>query len=140
MPTACKSRKWSCSARRRELPPPPADTAAPAVQTPDASFVISEFMALNEVTLTTTVEGKVTYPDWIEIQNRGGQPAGLSGWYLTDDPENLTKWALPTIQLPAGGLLVVFASGIQQADHPENWPYRDQKGYYHANFTLDGRR
>lgn len=121
-----------------ELPPPPAATGAPEVQTGDASLVISEFMARNEVTLSTTVQGEVTYPDWIEIQNRGAQPASLAGWYLTDDPEDLTQWALPTIQVPAGGLLVVFASGIQQADHPENWPYRDQKGYYHTNFTLDG--
>ena len=28
--------------------------------------------------------------------------------------------------------------GFEQADHPENWPYRDQKGYYHTNFALNG--
>jgi hypothetical protein len=118
---------------------PPQDNAGEAsVQSGGSSLVISEFMALNEVTMPTTVEGKTVYPDWIEIHNRGAQPVNLGGWYLTDDPDNLTKWALPAIQVTAGGFLVVFASGIQQGDHSENWPYRDQKGYYHTNFTLNG--
>ncbi|MCX5645177.1 MAG: CotH kinase family protein [Phycisphaerae bacterium] len=120
------------------LLPPQAAAGEPSVQPGTSSLVISEFMALNEVTLSTTVEGKTTYPDWIEIHNQAAQPASLGGWYLTDDPANLTKWAFPALQMPAGGFLVVFASGIQQADHPENWPYRDQKGYYHTNFTLNG--
>jgi hypothetical protein len=120
------------------LLPPPDDTSEPAPPSGGSSLEISEFMAVNEVTLSTTVEGKTVYPDWIEIRNQAAQPVNLSGWYLTDDPENLTKWAFPAIPVPAGGFLVVFASGIQQADHPENWPYRDQKGYYHTNFTLDG--
>ncbi len=95
-------------------------------------------MARNESTLATTVEGKIVYPDWIEIHNRGTQAINLGGWYLTDDPAHLTKWAFPAVPLSAGSYLVVFASGIEQADHPENWPYRDQKGYYHTNFALNG--
>jgi hypothetical protein len=120
-----------------QLPPPAGGTPEPNVPPGSSSLVISEFMAVNDLTLTTTVQGKAVYPDWIEIHNRGTQPANLGGWYLTDDPDNLTKWAFPAVLVPAGGFLVVFASGIQQADHPENWPYRDQKGYYHTNFTLD---
>lgn len=117
--------------------PPPEDPGDTGTQLGDGSLVISELMAVNENGLSTTVEGKTVYPDWIEIHNTGAGPANLGGWYLTDDPDNLTKWALPPVQIAAGGFLVVFASGIEQADHPENWPYRDQKGYYHANFTLD---
>jgi hypothetical protein len=98
---------------------------------------INEFMAVNEATLATTVEGRTVYPDWIELWNRSPSPANLAGWYLTDDPGDLTKWALPAVQMTPGGFLVVFASGVQQVDHPENWPYRDTKGYYHANFRLD---
>ena len=117
--------------------PPQDNGGQPDTQSAD-SLVVSEFMAVNETSLAATVEGKAVYPDWIEIRNLSTQAVNLGGWYLTDDPDNLTKWACPAVQLAAGGFLVVFASGIEQADHPENWPYRDTKGYYHTNFTLDG--
>jgi hypothetical protein len=103
-----------------------------------SSVVISELGAINETTLSTTVEGKAVYPDWIEIHNPTPAPVDLDGCYLTDDPNDLTKWALPAVQINPGGFLVIFASGIEEKDHPENWPYQDQKGYYHTNFTLDG--
>ena len=118
--------------------PPQGNPDEPGTQLGDASLVISEFMAVNENGMSTTVDGKTVYPDWIEIRNPGAAPVNVGGWCLTDDPDNLTKWAFPAVQVAAGGFLVVFASGIEQADHPENWPYRDQKGYYHTSFTLDG--
>lgn len=102
------------------------------------TLVISEFMAINETSLAATVQGETAYPDWIEIRNVSNNPVNLAGWYLTDDPLEPTKWTFPAVQLPAMGFLVVFASGVDQADHPENWPYRDTKGFYHTNFTLDG--
>jgi len=34
-----------------------------------ACFVISEFMAINETSFSTTVEGREVYSDWIEIYN-----------------------------------------------------------------------
>ncbi|MGE5294331.1 MAG: CotH kinase family protein [Solirubrobacterales bacterium] len=104
-----------------------------------SSVVISEFKAINETGQSTTVQGKTAYPDWIEIQNRGTTAVDLNGWYLTDDPDNLTKWAFPSVQVAPLGFLLVFASGIEESDHPENWPYRDSLGYYHTNFILDGK-
>jgi hypothetical protein len=118
------------------MTPPDGNDGAPDTQT-TGGLVISEFMAVNETALATTVEGKTVYPDWIELWNRSASPADLAGWYLTDDPDDLTQWALPPVQMAPGGFLVVFASGIRQADHPENWPYRDTRGYYHTNFKLD---
>jgi len=120
-----------------QLLPPQDNDGRPDTQSA-GSLVISEFMAVNETSLAATVEGKTVYPDWIEIRNHSTQAVNLDGWHLTDDPDNPTKWAFPAVQIPAGGFLVVFASGIEQADHPENWPYRDTKGYYYTNFTLDG--
>lgn len=39
-------------------------------------------------------------------------PLNLSGWFLTDDPRDLRKWALPSgIQLDPDAYLVIFASG-----------------------------
>ena len=118
--------------------PPGGNPDDPNTQSGDGSLVISELMAAKGTWMPTTVEGKTVYPDWIEIQNRGATAVNLGGWYLTDDPDDLAKWEMPAVQIAASGFLVVFASGIEQADHPENWPYRDQKGYYHTNFALDG--
>ena len=118
--------------------PPPTGPGGPGDSFTGSSVVISEFMAINETGQSTTVEGEVAYPDWIELHNRGTDTVNLLGWYLTDDPCDLTKWATPAVTLASGGYLVVFASGIEEQDHPENWPYRDQAGAYHTNFTLDG--
>ena len=120
-----------------ELPPDP-DPGNPEEPVAGTSVVISEFKAINETGLSTTVEGEITYPDWIELRNRGTASVSLLGWYLTDDPHDLTKWAMPAAALAPGGYFLVFASGIQEQDHPENWPYRDQRGYYHTNFVLAG--
>ncbi len=119
------------------LPPPPGPDE-PGPPSGNGFLVISEFAAVNENGFSTIAEGKTVYPDWIEIYNAGPGPVNLGGWRLTDDPDDPNRWSLPAIQVAAGGFLVVFASGIEQADHPENWPYRDQRGYYHTNFTLDG--
>ena len=119
-------------------PLPPEDDTPPTYPPVSGSaLLISEIKAVNEAGMPTTVEGKTVYPDWIEIQNAGTEPVDLRGWYLTDDPKDLTKWALPALQVMPGGFLVVCASGIQEEDHPENWPYRDKAGFYHTNFTLD---
>ena len=39
----------------------------------------------------------------------------LSGWYLTDDANNLTKWQFPSKVIPGGGYLVVSASNKDRA-------------------------
>ncbi len=105
---------------------------------PDSDLLISEFMAVNETTLSTVVAGRTVYPDWIEITNYGAESVDLAGWYLTDDPDDLSRWTLPAIHLAAGESLVIFASGVQEQDSLGNWPYRDDAGYYHASFSLSG--
>src|SRR5687767_4034313 len=73
-----------------------------------ADVVISEFMAANTRTLADR-DGQ--FSDWIEINNRGDAPADLSGWYLTDDPADLTQWAFPAgTTLGPGQYLIVFAT------------------------------
>jgi len=101
-------------------------------------LIISEFMAVNETTFSTTVEGKEVYSDWIEIYNTGAAQVNLSGWYLTDEEDEPAKWGFPNISIDPHDFLLVFASGIQQEDHPANYPYIDNDGHYHTNFRLDG--
>lgn len=53
--------------------------------------------------------------DWIELKNQGADSLSLEGFYLTDDPTNLTKWAFPEVDLGADSFLVIFASGEDRA-------------------------
>jgi hypothetical protein len=87
-------------------------TASPT----SAQVRISEFLASSAS--TTTV-------DWIEIHNASNAPVNLDGWHLTDTPTNLARWTFPATNLPAGGFLLVYASG-QDLAAPD----------LHANFSL----
>ncbi len=92
----------------------------------NADVLISEFMALNNTTLTDQ-DGQ--YSDWIELYNSGPDTIDLNGWYLTDNATNLTKWRFPSTDLFAGNYLVVFASGKDRAVAGAE---------LHTNFKLDG--
>lgn len=91
-----------------------------------APFEITEFMALNRETLNDE-DGDSS--DWIEIHNPDATAQSLEGWFLTDDPANLTRWRFPAnVWLSAGEYLVVFASGKDKMAVP---------GRLHTNFRLD---
>ncbi|MCP4451319.1 MAG: lamin tail domain-containing protein, partial [Planctomycetes bacterium] len=113
-------------------------SAAQVLNEPVSGLTLSEFAAVNDRGFSTLVEGIDTWSDWIEIHNASAASQNLEGWYLTDDPENLALWALPTIQIEPQGHLIVWASGVLAEDHPENWPYVDELGYLHTNFKLAG--
>jgi hypothetical protein len=49
--------------------------------------------------------------DWIELYNAGTNTVDLTGWFLTDNAANLTKWKFPTTNQPPNSYLIVFASG-----------------------------
>lgn len=77
-----------------------------------AQVVISEFMASNGQTLA---DEDGDFSDWIELYNTGSVTVNLDGWYLTDNASQLTKWRLPAVNLPAKGILLVFASSKNRA-------------------------
>ena len=41
--------------------------------------------------------------DWIELYNTGGTGVNLGGWYLSDDKDDLKKWAIPSVNIGVGG-------------------------------------
>src|SRR6185503_6843442 len=50
--------------------------------------------------------------DWVEIYNNYGSGVSLSGYYLSNDRNNLFKWKFPSsFNLPAGGYGIVWLSG-----------------------------
>jgi hypothetical protein len=88
--------------------------------------LITEFMAINNNTL---IDEDGDFPDWLELHNPGTASLNLAGWYLTDNPGNLTQWILPSIDLAPGGYLVVFASGKDRSDPAQN---------LHTSFRISG--
>ena len=54
-----------------------------------AALVLSEVLCDNASSL---VDWRGEHSDWIEIYNPGPENENLAGWYLTDDPADLTKW------------------------------------------------
>jgi len=90
----------------------------------DVVLVISEFVASND---HSKRDRDGDYPDWIEIQNTSADTVNLDGWSLTDDPDDLTKWEFPAVELAPGGFLVVFASGKNQ---------RNPAAELHTSFAL----
>ncbi|MDG2381534.1 MAG: Ig-like domain-containing protein [Pirellulaceae bacterium] len=105
---------------------------------------ITEFMTANVGEIETRLRedaggryrGDRTTPDWIEIKNLSSSKVDISGFHLTDDEDNKTKWAFPDgTQIDGSGYLVVYATQLNMAD-----PNLDETGRLHTNFglTLDG--
>lgn len=86
--------------------------------------VITEFMAANSRGLE---DDDLDRPDWIEIYNGQETAVNLEGWYLTNEPANLTKWKFPQISLNPLGYTYVFASGKN----------RGGGAHYHTSFRLE---
>ena len=99
-------------------------STTPAASIATGGFIISEFVADNQNSLE---DENLDSSDWLEIYNGSGSVSNLAGWFLTNDPTNKTKWALPPVNVPGNQYRVVFASAKDRS--PTN-------GTWHANFTL----
>lgn len=85
----------------------------PVLQTAAQETVrINEFLASNSS--YAPVGSPPYYSDWIEIHNFGNAAVNLNGWHLTDSENLLTKFQFPSVTVPAGGYLLVFASGTNK--------------------------
>ncbi len=63
-----------------------------------AQIRINEIMASNS---STVQDEQGDFDDWIEIINLGEVSVNFGGYYVSDDPENLTKWQIPDNQSTA---------------------------------------
>lgn len=86
---------------------------------------INEFMADNE-TVTSDPNEPNEFPDWVELYNPGPDSIDIGGWYLTDDPNNPTKFRIADgITIPANGFLIFYADNDLE------------QGPLHTNFKLN---
>jgi hypothetical protein len=96
-----------------------ADPAATAFPGGRVSFVVDSSLMVPDVVINEILAQNVNglrdedgqTEDWIELHNRGDSAVNLEGWSLTDDPALPGQWTFPSVVLPPGGYLVVFASG-----------------------------
>jgi hypothetical protein len=87
-------------------------------------IVINEVMASN----TTTIQDRDgDYPDWIELFNAGDLEVDLTGYGLSDDPDDPFKWVFPNTSLAPGGFKLIFASDKN---------YSSENPYLHTNFKV----
>ena len=90
--------------------------------TAQSGVVINEVMASNQAYIT---DENGEYEDWIELYNNSNSAVNISGWFLTDNPDNLDKWEFPTnTSIPAMGYLIIWADEDSS------------QGPLHANFKL----
>lgn len=78
----------------------------------EASPIISEFLASNSI---EQADEDGEFSDWVEIYNPDATAVNLSGWHLTDNDTNPNKWTFPSVSIPAGGYLLVYASSKDRA-------------------------
>ena len=94
-----------------------------------AQTVINEYSAANYSDYT---DNYGDYEDWFELYNSGNTPQDLTGYYLSDKANNLTKFQISDpIQLNANSHLRIFASGRNEengTDIHTNFKIKQTKG------------
>lgn len=89
-----------------------------------AQVVLNEYSAAN---LESTPDNYGKHEDWLELFNPDAAPADISGFQLSDNPDNPGKWIFPQgTTIEPGGYLVVWLSGRDEVSG----------GHYHANFKI----
>ncbi|MCG3167938.1 MAG: hypothetical protein POELPBGB_03738 [Bacteroidia bacterium] len=90
----------------------------------NAQVLINEFSCSN---LDQFVDDHSDYGDWIELYNTTGSTVNLTGYYLSDDSLNNTKWQFPAgSTIAANAFMRIWASGRNTSSG----------GTHHTNFTL----
>lgn len=87
-----------------------------------SSVIINELLAKNEI---TNVDENSEYDDWVELWNLSDSVVDLSNNYLTDNPDNLSKW-----MFPSGSTIEPNSFLIIWCDNDE------EQGPLHTNFKL----
>ena len=94
-----------------------------------AQVVINEYSAANYSDYTDNYSD---YEDWFELFNSGDSPQELSGYFLSDKPNNLTKFQISnSLQLNVNSHIRIFASGRDEeigSDIHTNFKIHQTKG------------
>ena len=86
--------------------------------TKQVSLVISEVVSGGSYSI---VNGQGKQSDWIELYNTGSSPVALDGCFLSDDPNDRTKWAIPQMSVEPGQRTVIRCAGSMAEDYEANF-------------------
>ncbi|MEM9820157.1 MAG: lamin tail domain-containing protein [Bacteroidota bacterium] len=92
-----------------------------AIAIETVQLVINEFMASNN---SVYADEWGEFDDWIEIYNADNQSIFLGNLFLSDDPDNRSKWQMPPKTISPGQQMILWAD-----DSPN-------QGQDHCNFKL----
>ncbi|MGE5594904.1 MAG: lamin tail domain-containing protein [Hyphomicrobiales bacterium] len=70
-------------------------------------------LRISEVVSDPEAEGRDTAHEWVELENTGAAPVDLAGWQVGESKELDT---LPSLEVPAGGFVVVAAESAVVAE------------------------
>lgn len=86
-----------------------------------SSSVLSQ-VVINEVASRGVfLDENQSKTDWIELYNTAAQQISLNNYHLTDNINNLYKWALPDITIMPQQFLMIFASGENRVSIVDHW-------------------
>lgn len=92
-----------------------------------AQIVINEYSAANWKQFVNNLQ---EHDDWIELYNTSPATVDISGWSLTDNPDNPRKWVFKQgLSIAGNGFARVWCSGRDSI-------YLSSGGHWHTNFKL----
>lgn len=74
-----------------------------------SQVVINEYSCAN---VSQNADNFGMFNDWVELYNAGSSTVNLTGYHMSDNVNNPTKWAFPSGSIPAGGFIRVVCSGF----------------------------
>lgn len=116
-----------------------AATASGGGATGTSLLFINELMADNDGAFQDPDESGA-FEDWFEVYNPGADAVDMSGMYITDNPNNPTKWQVPAgVVIPGRGHLVFMAdSEPAQGPRHTSWAL-SADGESLAIYAADGK-
>lgn len=101
--------------------------------------VINEYSAAN---LTEYLDNYAKTEDWIELYNSSSSSVDLSGYHLSDNDNNPTKWTIPSgTTIAANSYLTFWCSGrdeVSAGNYHTNFKLKQTKGAEHVVFSDAG--
>ncbi len=79
----------------------------------NGDLVINEFLASND-TIVPDQDGE--FDDWVELYNNSDEDISLNGYYLSDDPTDLTKWQFPDTTIFANDFLIIWTDNDEEQE------------------------
>ncbi len=104
----------------------------------EGQVTLNEFVASNSLGIEDA--DFTDNSDWIELHNAGTGAVDLSGWHLTDNLSDTTKWTLPMgTSIASGAFLVVWCDGENTGLHTSFKLSRagEELGLYSAELILE---